>query len=115
MGGNAMGQAKHIHETQTVISKPIHRILTLLTKEPRLEVALPLAMKDLLRLRLKETREQRESLQQRYGMDFKAFKQAWDESRLSNKYSYEVERDYREWEATVTDEAKLREMLERMP
>ncbi|MCG2770221.1 MAG: hypothetical protein L6435_17875 [Anaerolineae bacterium] len=110
-----MSQAKHIHEPQTVISKPIHRILTVLTKEPRLEIALPLAMKDLLRLRLKETREQKESLQQRYGMDFRAFKQAWDESRIPNKYSYEVERDYREWEATVTDEATLREMLESMP
>jgi len=72
-------------------------------------------MKVKLDLRLKEAREQRESLQQRYGMDFRAFKQAWDEGRIPNKYSYEVERDYREWEATVTDEAKLREMLEGMP
>lgn len=110
-----MGEAKRVHEPQTVISKRIHRILTVLTKEPRLEVALPLAMKDLLRLRLKETREQRESFEQRYGMDFKAFKQAWDEDRIEDKYSYEVERDYREWEATVTDDKKLHEMLESMP
>lgn len=100
---------------ETVISKPIYQVLTDLTREPRLEVALPLAVKDLVRLKLKEAREQREAFEQRYRMDFEAFKQAWDEGRIADKHSYEVERDYWEWEATVTDEERLRQMLESLP
>jgi asparagine synthetase A len=45
-------------------------------------------------------------------MEFQAFKQAWQEGSIENKHSYEVERDYWEWEAAVTDEERLREMLE---
>lgn len=98
-----------------VISKPIYRILSDLTQESRVEVALPLAIKDWVRLKLKETREQREAFGQRYGMDFPAFKQAWQEGRIADQHSYEVERDYWEWEATVTDEERLRQMLESLP
>jgi len=35
--------------------------------------------------------------------------------RIADKHSYEVERDYWEWEATVTDEERLRQMLESLP
>jgi hypothetical protein len=98
-----------------VISKPIYRILSDLTQESRVEVALPLAIKDWVRLKLKETREQREAFEQRYGMDFPTFKQAWQEGRIADQHSYEVERDYWEWEATVTDEERLRQMLESLP
>lgn len=97
------------------ISKPIYKILTELTQEPRVEVALPLAMKDLVRLRLKETREQQEGFKQRYGMDFQAFKRAWHAGRIEHAHAYEVERDYWEWEAMVTDEERLREMFESLP
>ena len=98
-----------------VISKPICRILSDLTQESRLEVALPLAIKDWVRLKLKETREQRDAFEQRYGMDFPAFKQAWRQGCIANKHSYEVEHDYWEWEATVTDEERLQRMLESLP
>jgi asparagine synthetase A len=47
-------------------------------------------------------------------MDFEAFKQAWNEDQIPNKHSYEVERDYWEWEAAVTDERRLREALEEL-
>ncbi len=98
-----------------VISKPLYQILSDLTRESRLEVALPLAIKDWVRLKHKESGEQRELFEQRYGMDFAAFKQAWQEGHIANKHSYEVERDYWEWEAVVTDEERLRQMLESLP
>ena len=100
---------------ETVISKPIYQILTDLTQEHRLDVALSLAMKDLVRLKLKETRERRGTFEQRYGMEFEAFKETWEEGRIADKHSYEVERDYWEWEATVTDEQRLLQMLESLP
>ncbi len=97
---------------ETVISKQTYRVLADITQEPRLDVALPLAVKDLLRLKLKETKEQREAFERHYGMDFAAFQQAWQRGAIADKYSYEVERDYREWEAAVTDEERLSQMLE---
>ena len=97
------------------ISKPLYKILSELTQESRVEVALPLAIKDLVRLKLKETREQQEAFTQRYGMDFPSFKRAWHEGLIEQKHSYEVERDYWEWEATVTDAERLLEMFESLP
>ncbi len=98
----------------TVVSKPIFRVLTNLTQENRLEVALPLAIKDLVRLKQKESRKQLAIFEQRYGMDFSAFKQAWDTDQITDKYSYEVERDYWEWEAAMSDAARLQEMQENL-
>jgi len=100
---------------EAVISKPLYRILADLTQESRLEVALPIAVKDLVRLKLKDTRERREAFEQRHGMDFATFKEAWDEGRIADRYSYETERDYWEWEATVADEERLHQMLESLP
>lgn len=100
---------------ETLISKPIHNILTDLTGEPRLEVALYLAVKDLVRLKLKEAEAQRKQFEKRYRMSFEAFKQAWDEGRIADRHAYEVERDYWEWEAAVTDERRLRGMLKGIP
>ena len=100
---------------ETVISKPIYRVLTDLTQEPKLEVALSLAVKDLVRLRLKEALAQKATFEQRYGMDFDSFKQTWDANGIANKHSYEVERDYWEWEATVADAEHLQEMLASLP
>jgi len=97
------------------ISKPLYKILSELTQESRVEVALPLAIKDLVRLKLKETGEQQEAFTQRYGMDFLSFKRAWHEGLIEQKHSYEVERDYWEWEATVTDAERLLEMFESLP
>ena len=95
-----------------VISKPVYRILSDLTQESRLEVALPLAVKDWVRLKLKEACDEQDAFEERYGMDFPAFKQAWQQGRVAGQHSYAVERDYWEWEAAVTDAERLQRMLE---
>ncbi len=100
---------------ETVITKPIYRLLTDLTRESRIEVALPLAMKDWVRLKLWEVRQQRQDYEGRYNMDFAAFKQAWHDGRIPDAYSYEVEREYWEWEAVVTDEDRLQQISESLP
>ena len=71
---------------ETVITKPIYRILTDLTREERVEVALPLAMKDWVRLRLRETQQQRRQFEQLCGMDFTAFKRDWHEGRVPDAH-----------------------------
>jgi len=98
-----------------VLSRALYRVVSDLTQEARVEVALPLAIKDWVQMKLKEARGQQEAFQQRYSLDFDAFRQAWDEDRIPGKHAYDVERDYWEWEAAVTDEHRLQGMLETLP
>ena len=95
-----------------VITKPIYQVLRELTQETKVEVALPLAIKDWVRLRLKEASEERERLERRYETDWATFQQAWQEGRIPDAHAYEVEQDYWAWEAAVTDAQQLRRMLE---
>jgi hypothetical protein len=97
---------------ENVITKPVYQVLSELTQETKVEVALPIAIKDWVRLRLQEARQERDRFERRYGMDFGSFQQAWQEGRIPEAHSHQVERDYWEWEATVTDEQQLERMLE---
>lgn len=96
-----------------IISKPIYQILSDLTQESRVEVALPLAIKDWVRLKLQETTQQRLVYERRYGTDFFRFKHDWERAAIPNKHTYGVEQDYWGWEAALTDEQRLKEMLDK--
>lgn len=98
-----------------VVSKPVYRILHTLTGEPRVEVALPLALKELVRLKLQEATQQRITFEERYAMNFSAFKAAWNSNESSQNHSYAVEQALWEWEAAVTDEERYQEMLKTLP
>src|SRR5712692_10146160 len=43
----------------------------------------------------------------KYGLTFADFAQAWQEGRVPNKHSYEVERDFMEWEAHQQEKEDL--------
>lgn len=98
-----------------VVSKPVYRILNTLTGEPRVEIALPLALKELVHLKLQQSSQQRLAFEERYGMDFVAFQQTWMNREEQQKYSYEVEQDLWEWEAAITDAERYQEMLKGLP
>ena len=98
-----------------VISKPIAQVLTKMTHEPRLDVAVTLAVKEWLQLRLGLAETKRSRYEQKYGMDFAAFKSAWNDDKIPAKYSYEVETDYLEWEGAITDSEDIREMAVLLP
>ncbi len=95
-----------------VIPKPVCQVLSELTQETKVEVALAIAITDWVRLRLQEARQERDRFERRYGMDFVSFQQAWQEGCIPDAHSHQVERDYCEWEATVTDEQQLKRMQE---
>jgi hypothetical protein len=99
---------------QVTIPKTIHRVLANLTGENRADVALELATKDLLRLKLKEVEGQIKEFETRHQMRFDEFKQAWNSDQVADKHSYAVEKDYWEWEAATGDEKKYREMLDEL-
>lgn len=98
-----------------VLSKPVYRILNTLTGEPRVEVALPLALKELLHLKLEQSTQQCLAFEERYGMDFVAFQQVWMGGEEPQKHSYQVEQDLWEWEAAVTDTDRYQELLKDLP
>ena len=97
-----------------VISKPIYQILAYMTHTSRMELALPIAVKELVSLKLKETAGEIRAFEQRYGTDFEAFESAWHQERIPNKHSYEVEKDYWEWEAAVSDYEQLGQMRDNL-
>ncbi len=66
--------------------------------------------RNMINSRLAEVRQQRQFFEEKYQMDFASFKKAWEEGQIADKYTYEVERDYWLWEATITDEATLKKM-----
>lgn len=95
-----------------VIPKSTHNILRRLTGESRPDVALSLALKELIRLRIEAARADLTTFEKKYGMTFTEFEDAWKEGRIKDAYSYPVEQDYMEWEATATDLAALQEILQ---
>ncbi len=92
----------------------MYRVLSSLTGEHRADIAVELAAKDLLRLKVKEVEERIKEFETRYQMKFAESKQAWSADKISGKHSYEVERDYWEWEAAVENVEKLRQMLDEL-
>ncbi len=93
-----------------IIPKGIHNILRRLTGQSRPDIALSLAIKELVRLSMKESKTQIASFESKYGMSFAEFEKACDDGRIKAPFSYEVEKDDFEWESAITDLASLEEM-----
>jgi hypothetical protein len=97
-----------------VIPKAMHNILRRLTGQSRPDVALSLAIKDLVHLRMEAVKTRIDGFEKKYGMTFSEFEKACEDGRIRDPYSYEVEKDDLEWEAAVTDRAVLEEILQWM-
>lgn len=91
------------------IPKNALKVLSDLTGEPRFEVALWMTLRDTIEHRLEKIAAQRTAFEEKYGMDFEAFKRLWAAEQVPNQYTYPVEKDYLEWEGLVTRQAKLEE------
>jgi hypothetical protein len=93
-----------------VVSRPLSQVLVRLTNQDQIDLALSALVKDFIRLRLKEVAEIKQSFEQKYLMPFEEFKRRWHAGLIPNLYSYEVEKDYWEWESAVTNEISLHEL-----
>ncbi|MBI5840829.1 MAG: hypothetical protein HZB19_12070 [Chloroflexi bacterium] len=93
-----------------VIPKSAQNILQRLTGQSRPDIALSLALKDLVRLRLDETQARIKEFEKKYGMTFSEFQVAWENGQIKDPYSYEVEKDDFEWEAAISDRTVLEEI-----
>ena len=66
--------------------------------------------------RLRSCTDRLYEFEKKYSLAFKEFKEAWEKNKVPEKYSYEIERDYMEWES-LDDEhdlllSKMRKMKE---
>jgi hypothetical protein len=98
-------------DTETVVlPKSVHNVLSRLTGQNRSDIALSLAIKDLVRLRLNETQARIATFEKKYGMVFSEFEEACENGKIQDPYAYEVEKDDWEWEAATTDLEALEEI-----
>ena len=68
--------------------------------------------------RLRSCTERLYEFEKKYSLAFKQFKEAWEKDKVPEKFSYEIERDYMEWESLEDEHdlllSKLREIKERL-
>jgi len=90
-----------------LLSKATQKALTELTGEPRIEVALRITLKDSVEHRLEIIEREAFAFERKYGMSFEEFKHNWEQGKIFDKYSFEVEKDYWEWEGTISRKKKI--------
>lgn len=95
------------------ISKETAKLLKDVTGEPRLDAAVRLTVRDALEHRLREVQEGIAAFEERYGMSFAAFEEAWEAGDVEERHSFDVEKDYWDWEALVTRRRTIEDALER--
>jgi len=95
-----------------VIPRGTHNLLQRLTGESRPDLALSLALKDLVRLRIDLAEGSIAAFEKKYAMKFHEFEKAWKAGKIEDAYSYPVEQDFLEWEAAVTDLTMLQDVVQ---
>lgn len=93
------------------VSKKTAKLLKDVTGEPRLDSAVRMTVKDALKHRLKAIDRKIREFREKYDMSFEEFKKAWEEDEIKDKYSYDVEKDFWEWEGLVTRKEKIEQDL----
>lgn len=93
------------------IPKQTRKILTDITGEPRLDVAVNITLKDATKYRLKEINKKMKKFTDKYKVDFRKFEKLWRAGKIKNKFAYNVEKDYLEWDSLVTRKNKLERIL----
>jgi len=87
------------------ISDPVKELLEYAEGDNLNEKLVKLIVSD-LETRLHVCTERLYEFEKKYGSNFQEFKEAWEIRTTSEKYSYEIERDYFEWES-LDDERRL--------
>ena len=98
--------------TSVTFPKPVYEVFRQLTGESRMNVALPIALKDLVQFKIQDLENKFLAFEQKYGMTFSEFENACQQGRIANPFSYDVEKDNWEWEAALTELEDLREIAQ---
>ena len=64
-------------------------------------------LENTLVLHLRECEDYLFKYESKYGMDFTNFAELWEQGKIPDKHSHEVERDFMEWEGFVMERSRL--------
>lgn len=93
---------------QTVsLSDKLIRVLEDFTPGVNLEAKLENLTRENLEHQIRECNEALSRFEAKYGRTFADFAQSWQEDKVPNKHSREVERDFMEWEARHLEKEDL--------
>jgi len=96
------------------VSSDTAKLLKDVTGESSIDSAVRMTVRDALRHRLEGVKERIAEFEEKYGMVFEDFEESWKEGEVQDRYSYDVESDYWEWEGLVSRKRKIEEGLERL-
>ncbi|MFB6212653.1 MAG: hypothetical protein ABEI53_02440 [Candidatus Magasanikbacteria bacterium] len=96
------------------VSSDTAKLLKDITGESHLDSAVRMTVEDALHHRLEKVEEKIEEFDDKYGMSFEDFREKWENGEIEDKYSYDVEKDYWEWEGLVTRKQRIQEGLEKL-
>jgi len=88
------------------------KALTELTGEPRLDVALHIALRDAVEYRLKKINDAIRGYECKYEMHFEQFQAHSQAENIPNQFSYKVESDYLEWDGLMSRKKKLEKIMQ---
>ncbi len=89
------------------LSDKLLRVLEDFAPGADLETKLENLTRESLEHQLRACNEALSHFEAKYGLTFTDFAQAWQEGRIPNKHSHEVERDFMEWEARHLEKEDL--------
>jgi hypothetical protein len=92
------------------ISKFALKAIIELTGQTQLDVAILMVLRDAIEHRLEKINAALEAYEQKYGMSFQEFETRGRSGELPDRFSYEVESDYFDWDSLVTRKRKLEEI-----
>ncbi|MBI2503061.1 MAG: hypothetical protein HYW07_07485 [Candidatus Latescibacteria bacterium] len=95
----------------TTISPGVLKALVDFTGETRVDLAIRLALQEAARFKLEELGGALRHFEQKYQMEFSQFEQAFQNESLPQASSYEVERDFLEWEGLLSRKQRVEKVL----
>ena len=92
------------------ISPNIIKVLSDITGEPRVDLAIHDIIRDALEHRLEKIQIELKGFEEKYLMSFKEFDTRFQSEKLPDQFSYSIEKDYLEWEGLIHRQRRLEEI-----
>ena len=93
------------------ISPNIMKVLSDITGQSRVDLAIHDIIRDAIEHRLEKIYIEIKGLEDKYLMSFKEFDLKFQSELIPDQFSHSVEKDYLEWEGLVSRRRKLEEIL----
>lgn len=94
------------------ISPGMVKALTDMTGEPRIDIAIREIIRDAVEHRMERLQKEIEHLTEKYQMRFEEFDREFQAKEIPEQFSYDIEKDYLEWEGLISRRRKLEDILQ---